>query len=94
MRPLNRRRLREYSECHAEVALALRHWWDLVHTATWHDFSDVRRTFSSASYVDPYVVFNIKGNDYRLVAWINYKNQVVVMKWFGTHAEYDKEQWK
>lgn len=42
----------------------------------------------------PYTVFNIKGNDYRLVTWIDYESGIVVMKWFGTHAEYDKEQWK
>jgi mRNA interferase HigB len=40
------------------------------------------------------VVFNISGNRYRLVTWINYTEGFVVMKWFGTHNEYDKGDWK
>jgi mRNA-degrading endonuclease HigB of HigAB toxin-antitoxin module len=49
---------------------------------------------NSASYVDPHVIFNVKGNDYRLVTYIDYERGFVVMKWFGTHADYDREGWK
>jgi mRNA interferase HigB len=49
---------------------------------------------NSTSYVDPHVIFNVKGNDYRLVTYIDYERGFVVMKWFGTHADYDREGWK
>jgi len=94
MKPLNRHRLRESVRRHTDAEVALRGWWVAVQGVEWHDFTDVRGTFNTASYVDPFVVFNIKGNDYRLVTFVDYERDLVVMKWFGTHADYDKEQWK
>jgi mRNA interferase HigB len=94
MTPLNRRRLKEWIEQHADAASALHSWWDTVQAAEWHNFSEIWQTYNTVSHVDPYTVFNIKGNDYRLVTWIDYESGIVVMKWFGTHAEYDKEHWK
>jgi mRNA interferase HigB len=94
MQPLNPRRLREYIRSHGAAEQALRSWWSIVQHAEWRSFSQVRQTFNSASYVDPFTVFNIKGNDYRLVTYIDFERGLVVLKWFGTHAEYDKEQWK
>lgn len=94
MKPLNPRRLKEYKRRHADAAPALQGWWVAVQAAEWHDFTDVRKTFNSADYVDPLVVFNLGGSRYRLVTHIDYDRQFVVMKWFGTHADYDKEQWK
>jgi mRNA interferase HigB len=94
MKPMNPRRLKGFIAQYADAGTALRSWWATVQAADWTNFSEVRRSFSSASYVDPYTVFNIKGNTYRLVTYIDYERGLVVMKWFGTHAEYDKEQWK
>ena len=94
MKPMDRRRLRGYIAEHADAGPALTSWWLTVQAATWKDFSSVRQTYGSASYVDPYTVFNIKGNDYRLVTYIDYERGLVVMKWFGTHAEYDKGRWE
>jgi mRNA interferase HigB len=94
MKVLNRHRLRDVSRAHPDAAEALMNWWQVTQRAHWATFSQVRQTFRSASYVDPHVIFNIKGNDYRLVTYIDYERGFVVMKWFGTHAEYDKEGWK
>lgn len=94
MKPLNQRRLKDYIAQHADAEAVLRSWWRIVQTVEWHNFSDVRQTYNSASYVDPYTVFNIKGNDYRLVTYIDFEEQYVVMKWFGSHAEYDRGEWK
>jgi mRNA interferase HigB len=94
MEPLNRRRLKEYMQEHADAEAALRSWWTIVRQANWQNFAQVRSTFNTASYVDPYVVFNIKGNDYRLVTYIDFETGIVAMKWFGTHAAYDRENWK
>ena len=60
----------------------------------WGSFQDVRGTFNSADQVGERVIFSIKGGYYRLVTWIDYERKLVVMKWFGTHAEYDRAQWR
>lgn len=94
MKPLSSKRLKDYIKQHAAAESALRAWWQVVQAAEWHDFTDVRKTFNSADYVDPVVVFNIGGNKYRLVAYVDYERQQVVLKWFGTHAAYNKGEWK
>jgi mRNA interferase HigB len=53
--------------------------------------ADVLKAYANASIVGPdRVVFNIKGNDYRLVVAFNYRHQIVFIKWIGTHKDYDK----
>lgn len=59
--------------------------------ADWRTPADVKRAYSNASIIDDErVVFNIKGNAYRLVAAIDYVRQTLFIKWIGAHAEYDK----
>jgi mRNA interferase HigB len=55
---------------------------------------DVRKTYSHADFVDPYTVFNIKGNNYRLVVKIEYRWQLIFVKHLLTHAEYERGGWK
>lgn len=65
-------------------------WFKEVEKATWKTPADVKRLYSSADLVgDGRIVFNIGGNKYRLVVWVNYGIQLVLIKWVGTHAEYD-----
>jgi mRNA interferase HigB len=73
------------------VKSALDAWFHEVLRADWKAPADVVKAYAKASIVGPdRVVFNIKGNDYRLVAAINYRHQIVFIKWIGTHADYDK----
>ena len=66
-------------------------WYAEVAKAEWRSPAELKRQFGSASVVSAArVVFNIKGNDYRLVVAINYQYQVLLIKWLGTHKEYDK----
>ncbi len=66
-------------------------WYAEVAKAEWKSPAELKSQYSSASIVSTErVVFNIKGNDYRLVVAINYTFQVVLIKWLGTHKEYDK----
>jgi mRNA interferase HigB len=59
--------------------------------STWETPNDVKKTFASASILkDNRVVFNIKGNSYRLVAKFNYLKQWIFIRFIGTHKEYDK----
>lgn len=73
------------------VKSALDAWFYEVQHAEWKNPADVRKAYASASIIDAErVVFNIKGNDCRLAAAINYRLQIVFIKWLGSHVEYDK----
>src|SRR5882762_8883327 len=66
-------------------------WLDIVVRANWHTPEDVKASYPKASILKASrVVFNIKGNDYRLVARVQYPAGVLSMRFYGTHAEYDK----
>lgn len=70
---------------------ALDSWFHEVAKAEWENSADVAKTYATASIVSSdRVVFNIKGNDYRLVTSVDYRRRVVFIKWLGTHAAYDK----
>jgi mRNA interferase HigB len=72
------------------VKNALDAWFHEVRRATWKNSAELKRSFGTASIISSdRVVFNIKGNDFRLVVAINYGRQVVYVKWVGSHAEYD-----
>ena len=77
-------------EQHA-VKAALEAWFHEVDKADWKSSADVKKSYANASIVGAdRVVFNIKGNDYRLIAAIDYSRKIVFIKWLGTHAAYDK----
>jgi mRNA interferase HigB len=66
-------------------------WLDIVSHAEWRNPEDVKTSHPKASILKAgRVVFNIKGNDYRLVARLQYQAGVLAIRFFGTHAEYDK----
>jgi mRNA interferase HigB len=66
-------------------------WFAELTRATWKNSAELKKQFTTASVVSSErVVFNIKGNDYRLVAAIDYRFQIAFVIWIGTHREYDK----
>ena len=66
-------------------------WYFETAKATWKNPADLEKQYSSASIVSAErVVFDIKGNDYRLITAINYHYQVLLIIWIGTHKEYDQ----
>ena len=70
---------------------ALEAWFDEVKKAKWQNSADVRRHYATASIISAdRVVFNIKGNSYRLVVAVDFDRSIVWIKWIGTHKEYDK----
>jgi mRNA interferase HigB len=75
---------------HRAVKAALEAWFHEVRHAEWKEPADVKAYYGNASIVGAdRVVFNIKGNDYRLVAAIDYRG-IVFIKWLGSHADYDE----
>lgn len=83
--------LRRFWERHPDSEQALKAWYDEARHAAWFVPQDIRNHYASASFVGcNRVVFNIKGNDYRLVVAVAYRFQAVYIKFVGTHAEYDR----
>ena len=91
MRVSSRKKIVEYYRDHAMNKTALEVWYKKVSKSSWENLNDLKQDYLRADYVgNNRVVFNIKGNDYRLVAIIIYISQKVYIRWIGTHAEYDK----
>jgi mRNA interferase HigB len=73
------------------VKAALDAWFHEVDKADWTKSSDVKKSYANASIAgSDRVVFNIKGNDYRLITAVDYERKIAFIKWLGTHAAYDK----
>ena len=82
--------LRAFWERHPDAEQPLKAWYEEVTCATWIQPTDIKAQYRSASMLkNRRVVFNIKGNDYRLIVAIAYKLQIVYVKFVGTHKEYD-----
>jgi len=91
MRIISRKALREFWEEHPDAEQPLRAWLTNVKQATWKTPTDVKDTYRSASFIaNKRVIFNIKGNHYRIVIAIKYRYGVVYIRFVGTHSEYDK----
>jgi mRNA interferase HigB len=97
MRIIARRTLREFVQSlsgkkdQPAVKAALDAWFDEGSKASWKSTADVKRRHATASIVNAErVVFNIKGNDYRLVVSVDFEKGIVWVKWIGTHRAYDK----
>gem|GEM_PF-278962 len=91
MRVISRKTLRSFWERHPLAQNPLLAWYREAELGDWESPAQIRSTYRSASIVgDNRVVFNLKGNDYRLVVKINYPYRVVYIRFVGTHAEYDR----
>ncbi len=82
--------LSEFKIKHADVRAQIDAWLCEVEEAEWSKPGDVKARYPSASFLsDNRVIFNLKGNSYRLEVKVSYRHQVVLIKRIGTHAEYD-----
>jgi len=93
MRIIAKRTLRRFWETHprgGEAKAQLQVWHSVVKAAEWASPADVKQTFGDASILKSgRVIFNISGNKFRLVVWINYAVGIVYVRFVGTHEEYD-----
>lgn len=91
MRIIAKKTLRLFYEKHQDCEQQLKTWYDEVSVAKWTTPKDIKISYPSASFLsDNRVIFNIKGNSYRLIVKINYSYQIIWIRFVGTHAEYDK----
>jgi mRNA interferase HigB len=91
MRIISRKTLRLFWENHADAEQALKTWFQEVGSANWENLNALKNEYPNASIlVDNRVVFNIKGNKYRVIVKFNFHYQMAWIRFVGTHAEYDK----
>jgi len=91
MQLIGKGKLFTYSQAHADLRIPLDAWIAEVETAVWVTTQDIKNRYVTASFLgESRVVFNLKGNKYRLDVKIDLESQTVLVKRIGTHAEYDK----
>ena len=90
MRIISRKTLREFWEKHPDAKQPLQAWYHDVKHADWHSPADIKAVYRNASFLaQNRVIFNIKGNKYRLVTAIQYAFGIVFIRFIGTHKDYD-----
>jgi mRNA interferase HigB len=94
VRIIAKSRLMALARAHGDCIQQVTGWYNIASKAAWRNLSEVRRTFRHADLVGDKTVFNIKGNDYRLIVHIRYDLGIIYIKDLLTHAEYDKGTWK
>ncbi len=91
MRVIAKKILREFWMKHSDCEQQLKSWYQEASKSEWGSLNDIKSEYPSASILqDNRVVFNIKGNSYRLIVRINFDYQMIWIRFIGTHAEYDK----
>lgn len=91
MRVYSKSTLRDFWEKHADAEQPLKTWYTMAKAAKWNSPTELKQRHPDASILGKNrVVFNIKGNDYRLIASIDYHKQRIFIRFVGTHKEYDR----
>ena len=91
MRVIARRTLREFWERHPDAEASLKSWFKEARSACWKSPADLKARYPSASILaNNRAIFNIRGNNYRLVTAIHFEHAVLYIRFIGTHAEYDQ----
>ncbi len=94
MRVISKKKLREFWEKHPAAREPLEEWYRTVRKAVWRNIAEVKAVYPHAGAVGTCTVFNIKGNDYRLITKIEYQWQTIYIKHVLTHPEYNRGRWK
>ena len=91
MRIIARRTLREFWETHPDARQALQAWYADVKRADWKTPAEIKSIYRNASFIaNNRVVFNVKGNQYRLIVAVQYQHGIVYIRFVGTHQDYDR----
>jgi mRNA interferase HigB len=90
MRIIARSTLRNFWELYPDAEQPLKAWYDEASRAVWESPTDIKNTYRNASIIaNNRVVFNIKGNNYRLIVHVRYDIEIIFIRFIGTHKEYD-----
>lgn len=94
MNVISFKRIRKFSSTHPDAETSLTAWYKTTKRANWQSLAELKEVYPSAELVGRYVVFNISGNKYRLIARIVYRSQTLFVVAVMTHEEYDLGKWK
>jgi len=95
MKVLGKDKLEEFYEKHTDSKSALISWHKDACDSSWSSPQDIKNRYRSADFLSKNrVIFNIKGNNYRLVIQVRYQNGIALVLWVGTHAEYSKKNFR
>ena len=94
MRVISKKKVQDFTQVHPEAKPSLENWYRIVSKSEYTNFSDLRLTFPSADQVANLTVFNISGNNFRLIAAIHYNRQILFIREILTHADYDRNKWR
>ena len=96
MHVISESRLKEFWENYPDAKTSLRDWYKKARIAQWSNLAEVKAVFSSADIVGNFTVFNIRGNNYRLITFIDYEYRPkrIFIRYVLTHEEYDEDKWK
>ncbi|MCC6187017.1 MAG: type II toxin-antitoxin system HigB family toxin, partial [Chitinophagaceae bacterium] len=90
MRVIAKKILRNFWDLYPDCEQQLKSWYQEASNAAWTKPSQIKKEYPSASFLaDNRVVFNIKGNNYRLIVKVNYDYQMIWIRFIGTHKQYD-----
>jgi mRNA interferase HigB len=94
MHVITRTRLSEFWRRHRDAENPLRAWYRLARAANWSHFADLKQDFPSADQVGRLVVFNVAGNKYRLIAYLDYAHKMMFIREVLTRPDYSRGRWK
>jgi mRNA interferase HigB len=87
-------KLNEFARRHARARKPLANWEKVVKAAAWTNSADMKMTFNTVDYVDGKTIFDVGGNNFRLIASIDFAKEIVQVTGVLTHAEYVRDGWK
>ena len=94
MRVISVRRLKEFWGKHPKAEVPLTTWYQVARNATWRNTAEMLQTWPSADVVERLTVFNVGGNEFRLIARVEYQRHEIYIRGVFTRDEYDEEGWK
>jgi mRNA interferase HigB len=94
MRVISKKALREFWQQNTDAEQSLGRWFEIANRAAWHNLAETKADCPSAEAVGTCTVFNVGGNKYRLITYINYRFQRIYILHVLAHKEYDLEKWK
>ena len=94
MHIITHKRIKAFVQKYPDSQASVDNWYRIVKKANYNSFSELKQHFRSADYIDGFVVFNISGNKYRLIAAIHFNRKKVYIREILTHKEYDRNKWR
>ena len=94
MNIISKKKITAFTDKHQQAKSSFDTWYSIVKKSKFNNYNEVRALFPTADQVKNFVVFNIGGNNYRLIAYIDYPKGFLFVRHILTHTEYDKNKWK